>query len=137
MLCGENWARAERHFCAHPGKHASINPLIAAVDKHTRFGNVLIDRSKTDGAVTSAWFVDAAARNNICRDRDLSQFALRLASDDPLVLAEVGDNPDLEPLLTELIDAPSILRAARLLTLILNSSPEGAPEATPSSRFST
>lgn len=137
VLCGERWMRAERHFREHSGTYASLEPLVAAVDKHTHFGDVLLDRSKTDGVVTSAWFVDAAARNNVCRDRNLSQFALRLASDDPLVLAEVGDNPDLEPLLTELIDAPSILRAARLLTLILNSAPEGTPEATPSSRFST
>ena len=137
VLCGENWARAEKHFRSRPGKRASIDPLAAAVDKHTHFGNMLLDRSKTDGVVTSAWFVDAAARNNVCRDRNLSQFALRLASDDPLVLAEVGDNPDLEPLLTELTNDPAILRAARLLTLILNSAPEGTPEATLPSRFST
>ena len=137
VLCGKNWASAERDFRAHPVKQVSLDPMASAVDKHTRFGNVLIDRSRTDGAVTSDWFVDAAAWNNVCRDRDLSQFALRLASDDPLVLAEVGDNPDLEPLLTELIDAPSILRAARLLTLILNSISEGVPEAILPSRFST
>lgn len=131
VLCGKNWASAERDFRAHPGKQISLDPMASTVDKYTRFGNVLIDQSKTDGAMTSIWFVDAAARNNVCRDRDLSQFALRLASDDPLVLAEVAGDPRLEPLLAKLIDAPSILRAARLQTLILHSASEGATEGAP------
>ena len=136
VLCGERWMRAEMRFRGHPETHASLELLAAAVDKHSRFGEVLLDRSKTDGAVTSAWFVDAASRNNVCRDRDLSQFALGLASDEPPVFAEVIDNPDLEPLLTKLTDNPAILRSARLLTLILNSASEGVPEATPPGRLS-
>ena len=85
---------------------------------------------------TSDWFVDMAARKNVCQDRDLSKFALRLANDEPLVAAEVADHPDLERLLANLIDNPAILRAARLMTLILNSASGDTPDATPPSRFS-
>ena len=135
VLCGENWAREERNFRAHPRTHDSLERLAAAVDRRTRFGNVLLDRLKTDGAVTSTWFVDVSSRNGICRDRDLSEFALRLANEDPLSVAKVAELPDLDPLLTKLIDMPSILRAARLRTLILYSVSESATEEIPPAGF--
>ena len=139
VLCGDNWARAERHFCEHPGSHASLESLAALVDKRTGFGNVLRRRLKTEGTMhrTSTWLADEAARSNVCRDRDLSKFALRLASEQPLTVACVADHPDLESLLAKLINNPAILRAARLQTLILNSASKDAPDATPSNRYST
>ena len=139
VLCGDNWARAERHFCEHPGSHASLESLAALVDKRTGFGNVLCRRLKTEGTMhrTSTWLADEAARSNVCRDRDLSEFALRLASEQPLAVASVADHPDLESLLAKLINNPAILRAARLQTLILNSASKDAPDATPSNRYST
>ena len=139
VLCGENWARAERHFREHPGSHASLKSLAASVDKRTDFGSVLLrDLLKADGTAghTSDWFVDAAARNNVCRDRVLSKFALRLANDEPLVVAEVADFPNLERLLAKLTNNPAILRAARLLTLLRNSPSGDAADATPPSRYS-
>ena len=129
--------RAERHFLERPGTYDSLESLVATVDKHSGFGNVLIDRSRMEGTVTCAWFVEAAARNNICQDRGLSEFALRLASDEPLDFAEVAGDPRLDPLLAKLIVAPSILRAARLRTLILRSASEGSTEGAPPSRFPT
>ena len=140
VLCGENWAKAERNFREHPGSHASRGSLVASVGKHTDIGAVLLrGRSGTDGTAnyTSDWFVDVAARKNVCRDRDLSEFALHLANDEPLVAAEVADHPDLERLLEKLIDNPAILRAARLMTLILHSASGDTPDATLPSRFST
>ena len=136
-LCGENWARAETCFREHPGLHAPIESLVASVDKHTGFGGVLRGRLAEEGAVgeTTAWFVDAAARNNVCRDRDLSEFALRLANHEPLVVTEVADYPGLEPLLEKLTNNPAILRAARLLTLLRNSPSGDATDATPPSRY--
>ena len=138
VLCGENWARAESHFCAHPELPASLDSLAALVDKPTGFGNVLRRRLNVNDTEhrTSTWFADEADRNNVCRDHDLSKFALRLASEQLLVVASVADDPSLESLLAELIDNPAILRAARLQKLILNSASD-APDATPSNRYST
>ena len=139
VLCGENWARAERGFREHPGSHASLESLAASVDRRTDFGSVLLrDRLKADGTAgyTSDWFVDAAARNNVCQDRELSKFALCLADDEPLVVAEVADLPNLERLLAKLTNNPAILRAARLLTLLRNSPSGDVADATPPSRYS-
>jgi len=131
-LCGENWMKAEKH---DPRSHASLKSLAALVDKHTDFGTILLDRSKADDTMgqISAWFVDMAARKNVCRDRDLSKFALRLASE-PL---KAVDHQDLKPLLAKLINDPAILRAARLLTLRTNSPVEDNRDGTPASRDST
>ena len=139
VLCGENWARAERRFREHPGSHASLESLAASVDKLTDFGSVLLrDRLKAGGTAghTSDWFVDAAARNNVCQDRELSKFALCLANNEPLVVAEVADLPNLERLLAKLTSNPAILRAARLLTLLRNSPSGDIADATPPSRYS-
>ena len=139
VLCGENWAREERRFSAHPGSQASLKALAALVDKHTDFGNIILrGRSETNGTAhqTSAWFVDAAARNYICQDRDLSKFALRLANDEPLAVAEVSGDLNLERLLANLTNNPAILRAARLLTLLRNSPSGDAADATQPSRSS-
>lgn len=139
VLCGDNWAREEKSFGEHPGSHASLESLAALVDRHTDFGNVLCRRLKTDGMThrTSTWFSDEAARHNVCRDRDLSNFALCLASEQPLMVASITDHPGLESMLAKLINNPAILRAARLRKLILNSASEDAPDATASSRYST
>ena len=139
VLCGENWGKAESEFHAHLGSHASLDSLAALVDKRTGFGNVLCRRLKTDDTMhrASAWFADEVARNNICQDRELSNFALCLASDQPSVVASVVDHSSLESMLAKLIDNPAILRAARLRKLILNSASEDAPDATASSRYST
>ena len=140
VLCGENWARAERRFREHPGSDASLKFLAGLVDKRTDFGTVLLrSMSRKDGtpARISDWFVDATARHNVCRDRDLSEFALRLANHEPLVVAEVANGPSLEHLLARLADNPTILRAARLLTLLLNSISGDAPDTTPPSGLPT
>ena len=135
VLCGENWARAERQFSLQSRSAASLESLPASVDKRTDFGTILSSQSKPYGTVSqaSAWFVDAAARSNVCRDRVLSEFALRLASR-PL---EVIDHSSLEAMLSKLANNPAILRGARLLTLLLNSASGDAPNPTPSNRHST
>ena len=133
VLCGQNWAQAERRFSKQPGSQASLKSLASLVDKPTDFGTVLLDRSEAGGALDHAWFLEAATRKNVCPDRDLSEFALRLARE-PLAIA---DHPDLELLLAKLIENPAILRAARLLTLLLSSASGDVPDANPAGRYST
>ena len=122
-LCGENWVRAERQFGGRLPLEAAVASLAACVDKRGRFGSV-VGRGSTEwrtGSQASAWFVDAAARHGVCRDRALSEFAL-LAAREPL--AVVG-HPNRELLLGRLANNPIVLRAARLLTLALNAPPGG------------
>ncbi len=121
-LCGKNWARAERRFREQPESLLSLEALVASVDKRTGFGTVLGHWSKTDETAeqTEAWFVDAAARSNVCQDRDLSKFAFHLARE-PLTVA---DHPGLDALLAKLANKPATLRGARLLAL-LSDAPRG------------
>lgn len=132
VLCGENWARKEKRFNEQPKSQTSIESLAASVDKRTDIGTILL-RSRSEAGHTSDWFVDVAARRNVCPDRELSEFALRLARE-PL---EIADHRDLESLLAKLIDNPAILRAARLLTLLLSSASGNAPDANQTGRYST
>ena len=132
-LCGENWARAENRLREH-WRSNTLESLIALVDKRTDFGSVLL-RDRLAAGDISDWFVDTAARNNVCQDRELSEFALRLANHEPLVVAKVADHPNLERLLAKLTNNPAVLRGARLLTL-LRSPPSGdAVDATPFSEY--
>lgn len=126
VLCGDKWAGAERRFAEHPESHTSLEGLAALVDKPTGFGSVLYGQLEEEVATrqASAWFMDEAARNNVCHDRELSRFALCLASDQPPVIASAADQPGLESLLGKLVDNPAILRAARLRRLMFKSDPE-------------
>ena len=135
VLCGENWIRAETRFEEQPASPSSLESLATSVDRRTDFGAVLRHWSKADGTAhqTTAWFVDAATRSNVCRDRNLSEFALRLASR-PLTAL---DHPSLEALLAKLANNPAILRGARLLTLLLGSAPGDSADATRPSRWKT
>lgn len=134
-LCGENWAKSERFFDAQSGSYASLKSLAALVDKHTDFGTFLLNQSETDGtrSQTSAWFSEMAARNNVCRDRELSEFAFRLANEPWAVI----DCSNLETLLKKLIENPAVLRAARLLALLKNCHWEDNRDGTPSNGSST
>lgn len=114
-LCGENWARAEQQVRARPESEAAVESLAGAVDKRGDFGTVLREGLAIHGSVDSAmaWFVDAAARQNICRQRDLSEFAVLLAGNP----RQAVDHPSFEALLGRLVDNPALLRSARLLVL--------------------
>lgn len=138
VLCGDRWSKAEQHFREHPRSHAALKSLVALVDKQG-FGNILYRRLSTEGSThrTCTWFVDEAARKNLCTDREVSKFALRLAADQLLMVARLADVPRLESLLAKLINGPSILRAARLRTLILHSESSDAPDANQATRYPT
>lgn len=133
-LCGENWAKSERSFDAQSGSYASLRSLAALVDKHTDFGTFLLNQFEADGIRNqiSARFSEMAARNNVCQDHELSEFAFRLVSEPWAVI----DHPSLQTLLKKLIDNPAILRAARLLALLENCHLEDNRDGTPSNRDS-
>lgn len=136
VLCGDRWAKAENHFRTHPESQASLDSLAALVDKSTSFGNVLrrrLLRSESTIPEPFTWFVNEAARNSICQDRDLSEFALRFATK-PLLIV---NRHDLEQQIAKLIDNPAILRAARLLTLLTSSASKEAYNLATPNRYST
>ncbi len=113
-ICGKNWARAEEEFSEQPLSPDTLSALKTLVDKRTHFGRRLNrqgDANESDGAV-AARFAAEARRHGISHDRDLCQFALRLAARQANVLAD----PSLDARVGQLVDNPALLRGARLVS---------------------
>lgn len=129
-LCGPDWVEGEARFRSNPGSPHALEFLKMEVDKRPSFAAVLRqDHSRMDGnAVQGArWFADVAARYKVCKDRNLCEFALRLASQPHRLPAACGGN--LDHLLGQIAKNSAVLRGARLLAL-LSASRNG--NATPS-----
>ena len=115
-VCGKKWARAEEVFAQQPTSQYSLEALEALVDRRTQFGRHLRRQVNLGDSETAlaATFSTEAGRQGVCRDRDLCQFALRLAINprdalaDPLHMTRGG----------LLADHPALLRAARLVSLL-------------------
>jgi hypothetical protein len=89
------------------------------VDRHGGFAALLRRDYPTKGdnlAQASHWYADAAARYHVCTERNLSEFALRLASQPQRLFESYGG--DLNGFLNEIRGNPTILRGARLLALL-------------------
>lgn len=114
-LCGKNWANAEVAF-QRARSADSTRSLAMLADRRTGFGSALLSlvgADPSDAGLIQQFSVEAA-HHDICRDRVLCDFALRLANQ-PLTAVQ---NPDFGALLAKLVDSPAILRGARLLALL-------------------
>lgn len=118
-LCGPDWAEGEARFRSSPGSSNALKFLKMEVDKRPSFAAVLHrQHSQMDGSVVQGarWFADVAARYKVCKDRELCEFALRLASQPHRLPAVYGGN--LGHLLDQIAKSPAVLRGARLLALL-------------------
>jgi len=118
-LCGRRWAEAEVAFLANPQSEPTMKQLEHTIGGTPGFGVILRrDHNKVDAGSTAGigWFADVAARYQVCSDRGLCEFAMRLASE-PHNLASVP-KPVLDRLLTEIKDKTILLRGARFLALV-------------------
>ena len=126
-VCGKRWTRAEEVFAQRPNSRDSLEALEALVDKRTQFGKRLRRQANPDDteAALAETFINEAGRHGLSRDRDLCQFALRLAinpSDalaDPLLMTHGG----------LLADHPALLRGARLMSLLCERHRDRQPAA--------
>lgn len=136
-LCGPDWAEGEARYINDPGSRRTLDVLKMKVDRYPGFAAVLIrDHSKMNGnAVQGAlWFAEVAARYEVCKDHDVCEFALRLASQPHRLVAACGAN--LHHLLGQITEAPAVLRGARLLALLNASQNESTPILLPRWKWS-
>ena len=114
-MCGENWANAEVSFRQAPTDDAT-RTLVMLSDRRSDFGAALQDVGSAFPSITrlSDPFLTTAVRYNVCSDRRLCDFALRLAHQPHTIVLDA----DFDSLLSRLMDNPAILRGARLLALL-------------------
>jgi hypothetical protein len=118
-LCGKKWAQAETAYFSNPNPASSLLELQRlvgwvpgfATDLSREFGRM---ESGTD--IGTQWFVEVAARYQVCSDQGLCEFALQLASrPHRLVLIPASV---LNELLIEIKKNSALMRGARLLALL-------------------
>ena len=115
-MCGENWARAEEKFAKQPFSQHYLETLETLVDRRTDFGCRLSrqdDPNESEGAVADR-FAAEARRHGLSPNRDLCDFALRLAARPANVLAD----PLLDARINQLAANPALFRGARLVSLL-------------------
>jgi hypothetical protein len=118
-LCGRRWAEAETAFLSNPQSERALKQLEHTIGGTPGFGVILRrDHGRVEAGSTAGiqWFADVAARYQVCSDRGLSEFALRLGSE-PHRMASVP-RPVLDRLLTEIQDKTILLRGARFLAVL-------------------
>ena len=139
LLCGGHWSKVEEEFSSRPDTRA-IETLTRAVSTNSieaRIGTAMIRRAKTMAHEPLSQRIDHLASAAIehrllperigrmarntpesaggVRPKWLAEFALRLASDPASVGPWAG--PELRAGLNSLLEAPSLMRIARLLVI--------------------
>ena len=118
-LCGDKWASAEVAYLSKPQSAMALQHLEQSVGGLQGFPVILRrDYGKMEGSTGpgTQWYAEVAKRYQVCSDRCLSEFALRLASQPHqlLLMPEV----ELDRLLRQIKDKTVLLRGARLLALL-------------------
>lgn len=117
-LCGRKWGDTEHAVLESAGSDTSIQELQRLVGSHgfavlLRRDYVRMETSVLDGAT---WFAEAAARYQVCSDRDLCDLALQLASRPHTLIALPAS--DLTSRLDDLRANGVLLRAARFVAVV-------------------
>ena len=120
-LCGQRWAKVEDAFRTRPASLESVRALQQAVERGLpQLFAMLLQRGyrKMEGDMAEAarWYADVAARHRICTNKELCDFALRLASQPYGLSGTYGAK--LDRLLRLIIETPTVLRGARMLALL-------------------
>jgi len=118
-VCGQNWADAETRFRNHPHSSETLEILKSRIDKRPSFAVALIrnwSSVSADPDQRTHWFTEVAARYRVCNDRNLCEFALRLASQ-PQALSALPFS-QLDNYISQILNYPATLRGARLLALL-------------------
>lgn len=118
-LCGAQWAAAEGTFLANPAAPVSADALQHKVHPIGGFAVVLKRdhiRIFEDLARSTAWYVELARRYNICKDPNLSEFAIRLAVLPQSLPKRYGSA--LDKLAKQAAADPAVIRGARFAALL-------------------
>jgi hypothetical protein len=118
-LCGRRWAEAESAFLSSAHSESELRQLERLVGGSPGFAVVLrrdYPKMDADSNSGSQWYAEVAARYQVCSERGLCEFALRLASRPhhlPLL-----PKPILAGLLADVREKTVLLRGARLLAVL-------------------
>lgn len=118
-LCGPNWSKAEAGFLRSPSARSIVETLRRRVGRQAGFTAVLrrdYERIAGDENQVCRWYGDLARRHGVCMDRELCDFAVRLAREPERVADIYGEK--LDEMIRRAIDNPEILRGARFATLL-------------------
>jgi hypothetical protein len=130
---GPHWARAETEYLNDPTSARALETLKRGVFKHGGFAAVLrrdYEIVNKDAAEGAAWFGERAVRFGITTDRNLSEFALRLAGS-PAGLPDIYGG-ELDGLVKQLVAESTLLRGARFVALLCaNEGRQGSGRALP------
>ncbi|MDO8589230.1 MAG: hypothetical protein Q7T82_19560 [Armatimonadota bacterium] len=118
-LCGRKWAEAEAAYLSDPQSLSALQQLERSVGGSQAFPVILLrghDRMEAGTGPGTEWYAEVAAEYKICSEKDLCEFALRLASQPhkSLLLPEAK----FDGLLHQIGQKPALLRGARLLALL-------------------
>lgn len=118
-LCGQTWSSAEQAFCAEPKSNQALDKLVTSVDKDNEFAYALrrnYPQLNPFTEETNSQYFELAKRFQICSKLNLCCFALLMANQPHRLPKKYGCN--LDQLANQIRQNPSILRGARLLTLL-------------------
>lgn len=131
-IFGQRWAKMEDAFRIRPGALDSVLALQRSVG-NPQF-SVLLQRNhrrmKGDIEEAAQWYADVASQYRVCTNKELCDFALRLASQPYGLSGAYGTK--LDRLLASIVDNPTVLRGARLLAVLSASrAPNGSVRMLP------
>ncbi len=118
-LCGDKWARAEVAYLSKPQSAIALQQLEQLVGGLQGFPFILrrdYEKMEAGTGPETQWYAEVAKRYQVCSDRCLCEFALRLASQPHQLLLMPA--LELERLLRQIKDKTVLLRGARLLALL-------------------
>lgn len=127
-LCGQNWAKVETAFIEDPKSQQGRDNLQERIGENSAFTEALrmnftILQSYPDEI--TKWYTDALRRHNISDDSRLCRFALHLACE-AHTLTEAYRDDDLRVIIHKARSDPQVLRGARYMALLYDTSDQGS-----------
>lgn len=114
---GKHWATAERAFVDSPTTSSSADALQHKVCAFDGFGAVIKrDCAKFLDSDAKSWYAELCQRYNICKNRILCEFAIRLAFEPRRMSQHYGSRMD--DLAKEAASNPEVVRGARFGALL-------------------
>lgn len=118
-LCGSRWSEAEATYLSNNASESALQRLERSVGGPPGFAIVLrrdYEKMEAGTGPGTQWFADAASRYHVCSEKQLCEFALRLASQPHRLSSFYGEN--LAGIVRRTSDKTVLLRGARLVALL-------------------
>lgn len=116
-VCGKHWTSAERTFLEAPQAGSSADALQHKVCALGGFGAVIKrDFAKFLNSDATNWYAELCKRYDVCKNRTLCEFAIRLAFEPRKMSRTYGSK--LDELAKEAASNPEVVRGARFGALL-------------------